>query len=138
MSSFRVRAAFAPLLLAAAACGGEITPTGPGPTVVLTLPASVSDIRGGLQSEQHFRFVVPAGKTRLDVVASGGVGDVDLYVRYNQAPTPALSDCRPNETGSGVTETCAMVDPNPGDWYVALVGYTPYSGVTLTITVTPP
>jgi len=136
MIRFSACATAALALLITAACGGEITPTGPGPAVVLTLPASVSDIGGGRQSEQLFKFAVPAGKTRLDVVVSGGVGDVDLYLRYNQEPTPLLSDCRPNENGNA-TETCAMVDPEPGDWYVTLVGYTPYSGVTLTVSVTP-
>jgi len=135
MIRFSVCTALALVLLTTAACGGEVSPTGPGPAVVLTLPASVTGIAGVPQSERLYKFVVPAGTNQLVVSTSGGIGDADLYVREAQAPSPTFSDCSP-QVPSSSTETCTMTDPDAGEWYVMLVGYTAYSGVTLTVTVT--
>ena len=134
MIRFSVCTAFMLVLLTTVACGGEVTPTGPGPAVVLTLPASVTGIAGVRQSERLYKFVVPTGTNQLVVSTSGGSGDVDLYVREDQAPSPTFSDCSPQVPDSS-TETCTMTQPGAGEWYVMLVGFTAYSGVTLTVTV---
>jgi hypothetical protein len=77
---------------------------------------------------------VPTGATRLDVRTSGGTGDVDLYVRRGQPPAGSTWDC--NSTGDATTESCVITNPVAGEWYVTLLGYQVYAGVSLTATVT--
>jgi vibriolysin len=63
---------------------------------------------------------------------SGGTGDADMYVRFNQAPTSTTYDCRPFRSGNN--ETCTFAAPAHGTWYVMLNGYTSYSNVSLSVT----
>jgi vibriolysin len=72
---------------------------------------------------------VPAGRSTLTVTTSGGTGDVDLYVRFNAAPTLSTFNCRPYRDGN--LETCTISSPAAGRWYIMLNGYSAYSGVAL-------
>lgn len=58
---------------------------------------------------------------RLTVTLSGTTGDLDLYVRFGQAPTSKLYDCRPYSEGSD--ETCEIVAEAAGEAHIALDGY---------------
>ncbi|MCW9015913.1 MAG: PPC domain-containing protein, partial [Kangiellaceae bacterium] len=78
-----------------------------------------------------FPVQVPAGMTSLTATLSGGSGDVDLYVRYSSQPTTSTYDCRPYLTGNN--ESCTINNPQEGNWYISLRGYTNYNGVDLII-----
>lgn len=84
---------------------------------------------------RYFGIEVPAGATKLTVTASGGTGDVDLYVRYGTLPGEFTYDCRPLREGN--EEICTFVSPSAGNWYVMLRGHTAYAGVSLVATVEP-
>ena len=99
---------------------------------ILTRGVPVTGIAGAEDSEQLYRISVPAGVTQLDVQTTGGSGDVDLYVRRGQAPSSTGVDCASEDVAT--VERCTIDAPAAGDWYVLLVGFEPYSGVTLTAT----
>ena len=85
---------------------------------------------GASQSQTFYTLEVPAGATNLSFNTSGGSGDVDLYVKAGSAPTTASYDCRPYIDGNN--ESCPIANIQPGTYHVMLVGYTQYSGATLT------
>ena len=80
-------------------------------------------------SEQFFIMQVPTGATNLSFRISGGSGDADLYVRFGEAPTTSVYDCRPYRNGNN--ETCNFANPQQGVYHVMLRGYRNFSGVTL-------
>ena len=77
----------------------------------------------------NYTLVVPAGRTTLTFVLSGGTGDADMYVRRGSAPTTSTYDCRPYKAGNA--ETCTFSSPVAGTYYVNVRAYSAYSGVTL-------
>ncbi len=119
--------------------------TGPTPTYTTTPPTPtftatpfgnmlqngvpVTNLSGSQNSQTNFTMNVPAGASNLSFVTSGGTGDVDLYVRFGAAPTLSTYDCRPYTSGN--SETCSFASPQVGTYYVMLVGYASYSGVSL-------
>lgn len=89
-----------------------------------------------------YRVFVPTGTTNLTVTLAGGTGDVDLLVRQGQPPaaTTAASAtmCRSENAANG--ETCSFTAAGgltKGTWYIGLLLWDPYAGVTLTATKTP-
>ena len=78
-----------------------------------------------------FPVEIPAGMSSLTVTMSDGSGDADLYVRYASQPTSSAYDCRPYLTGNN--ESCTINNPQQGNWYISIRGYTNYSGVNLNI-----
>ena len=85
-----------------------------------------------------FRFEVPPGTNRLDVLAnlSSAVDDADLYVRYGAPPTPTEYDCSGRVVDNN--ETCRIDSPAVGTWYVGLYALNAFRGVMLTATNTGP
>ncbi|HEX2092979.1 MAG TPA: S8 family serine peptidase, partial [Longimicrobiaceae bacterium] len=139
--------------LAAGTHVGTITITGPGaanpsriisvtltvvPATVIRSGVPVTGLSGASGSQVWYMINVPAGATKLTVTISGagGTGDADLYVDRENAPSLSRWSCRPYYGGNN--ETCAFTGPNPGTWYVMLHGYSSYSAVSLTATVTMP
>jgi hypothetical protein len=96
---------------------------------VLQNGVPVSNLAGGLGSQQFWTMSVPTGASNLQFQTSGGSGDADLYVRFGTAPTMTTYDCRP--FASGNNETCTFASPAAGTWHVMVVGDDPYSGMTL-------
>ena len=88
---------------------------------------------GARFSSSYRKIVVPAGATRLTVTISGGTGDVDLYVRRGAVPSFTVFDCA-SENG-GNTENCTINNPAAGTWFIMLGLWDPYTGATLTATV---
>ena len=77
---------------------------------------------------------VPAGKTNLSVVLSGGTGDADIFVRRQTPPTSTSFTC--SSEGPSTAEACNFTNPAAGTWYILVVSFI-YSGASLTATVTP-
>lgn len=73
-------------------------------------------------------YNIPSGVSQLTFQITGGTGDADLYIRYGDAPTEQLWDCRPYRNGN--EEVCTFNNPQAGTWHVGIRGYTAFSGLT--------
>lgn len=113
-------------------CGG----TTPPPTTGNTLENSVAKANLGSSSELSFTMEVPAGATNLSFDMTGGTGDADLYVKFGSAPTSSSYDCRPYASGN--SESCPISNVQAGTYYVKVVAYSTFSGVSLTGSFTEP
>jgi fungalysin metallopeptidase (M36)/pre-peptidase/fungalysin/thermolysin propeptide len=111
-----------------------ITPT------LLSTNTSLTGLNGELSSETYYRITVPAGIGQLTISTSGGIGDVDLYLRRNAPPAcqigavlgPCVRDFRSSNDGNA--ESIVVNNPAGGDWYLDLFGYEAYGNVKLDIT----
>ncbi|WP_144392087.1 pre-peptidase C-terminal domain-containing protein [Pleionea sediminis] len=87
----------------------------------------------GLSADQgdtlSFYFDVPENSTNLQFQLSGGSGDADLYVRFAQAPTLSVYDCRPYLNGND--EACLIENIQPGRYYVNIRAYNAFSDLSL-------
>lgn len=92
-------------------------------------PLLQSNLTGLAGSAQYFSVTVPQGASNLIIQMSGGSGDADLYVKLGQVPTTGSYDCAPGLDGN--TETCVFSTPAAGTYYIMIMGYTFFSGVTL-------
>jgi serine protease len=72
--------------------------------------------------------MIPAGVSTLTFTISGGSGDADLYVRYNNQPTLNQYNCRPYLDGN--SEQCTINNPQAGTWHVGINAYSAFSGLT--------
>jgi alpha-tubulin suppressor-like RCC1 family protein len=99
----------------------------------LTSGVAVTGISGAASSQRFYKITVPTGATQLSV-STNGSGDLDLYVKRGSEPTRSISDCDSESATS--TESCAIANPQAGDWYIMLYGFTAYSNASLTATVT--
>jgi vibriolysin len=115
---------------APANCGGTTPPPPPPGDGVLTNGVPVTGISDSTNGQKFWSMNVPAGQTTLTFTISGGTGDADLYVQSGTKPTTTSYACRPYKTGNA--ETCTFTPPTAGTYYVMLVAYASYSGVTLT------
>lgn len=106
-------------------------PPPPPPTTPLSngVPVAVSGAAG---SQMFYSFVVPAGLPSLSVVLQGPNGDADLFVKWGEAPLGGAADCA--STSSTSNETCNIVSPKAGTWYVRVDGFSAFTGATLTAT----
>ncbi|HEX3127848.1 MAG TPA: PPC domain-containing protein, partial [Thermoanaerobaculia bacterium] len=96
---------------------------------VLQNGVPVTNLAGGLGSQQFWTMSVPSGASNLQFQTSGGTGDADLYVRFGSAPTLTTYDCGP--VTSDNSEICSFPSPAAGTWHVMVDGYASYSGMTL-------
>ena len=95
-----------------------------------------------------YAITVPAGVERLTVTSSGGRhgtngganndngSGADLYLRFNNAPTTAVYDCR--STGNDNNESCTIDNPAAGTWYVRLSAGSSFRNVQLDATIRTP
>lgn len=116
----------------------QVVLTGTAQMYPVRLPNSVplTALSGASGSLTYFYIDIPASTSTLTVQASGGTGDVDLYVRRGSLPTTDSYDCR--SWFGRPTETCTLANPAVNRHFVALKGTTAYSGVTLTGTYVSP
>jgi len=115
-----------------------ITPT------PLSTNVTLSGLAGDLTSETFYRIAVPAGASTISISTNGGTGDVDMLLRRGSpAVCPvlaALAECLfdKSSTIDGNAESIILTNPAEGDWYLDLLGFVDYVGVTLDITTTFP
>ncbi|MEQ1512549.1 MAG: proprotein convertase P-domain-containing protein [Lysobacteraceae bacterium] len=96
---------------------------------VLSNGVPVTGLGAATGASLNYTMVVPTGASNLTFTTSGGTGDVDMYVKWNAAPTDTVYDCRP--FASGNAETCTFATPSPGTYYVRLKAYATFAGVSL-------
>jgi len=86
-----------------------------------TVPSSAEN------SINTYTLEVPPGMDKLVVILTGGEGDPELYVNFDE---PFLQSEDPTaECASetfGAEETCEIDDPLPGTWYIEVFGDTDY------------
>jgi serine protease len=110
--------------------GSVTVSTGGGGGTVLSNGVPVTGLSAATGASLNYTIVVPAGASNLNIVTSGGTGDMDLYVKSGSAPTDTVYDCRPYKTGNA--ETCTFATPTAGTYYVRLKAYSSFSGLSLT------
>jgi len=95
----------------------------------------VTALSGVAGSRRLFRLHVPEGAGTLIFQTFGGAGDLDLFVRYGDLPDPftGLFDCI--SAGWSNEESCMLMNPPAGDWFVLLYGYGDYADATLLASV---
>lgn len=113
----------------AANCGGT-TPPPPPTGNALTNGQAKTGLSGSANQQLEFTLEVPAGATGLSFDMTGGSGDADLYVKFGSAPTTSSYDCRPYKGGN--VESCPITTAQAGTYYVKVIGYSAFSGVSLT------
>ncbi|QOL25959.1 S8 family serine peptidase [Thalassotalea sp. LPB0316] len=118
----------------ASSCSGTTPP--PPPPSGNVLENGIAQTNLSSSSEISFTMEVPAGATNLSFDMSGGSGDADLYVKFGSAPTLSSYDCRPYKNGN--SESCPITNVQAGTYYVKVVAYSAFSGVTLTGSYTEP
>lgn len=116
----------------ASSCSG----TTPPPPTGNVLENGVAKTGLSSSSEINFTMEVPAGATDLTFNMSGGTGDADLYVKFGSAPTSNSYDCRPYKNGNA--ESCPISNVQAGTYYVKVIAYSAFSGVSLTGSYTEP
>ena len=120
----------------ASSCGGGTTEPPTPPTTGDVLENGVAKTNLGSSTELSFTMVVPAGATELNFDMAGGTGDADLYVKFGSAPTSTSYDCRPYKGGN--SESCPIASAQEGTYFVKVVAYSTFSGVSLTGSFTEP
>ena len=88
---------------------------------------------------EHTFFTVslPPGLLKAEFSTGGGTGNCDLYVNY--ASQPADFDFGAfgfSSVSAGNNENIAINNPIPGNYYILVYAFTPYSGVTMDVSVT--
>jgi hypothetical protein len=79
--------------------------------------------------DQFFKIDVPTGTERLEVDLFDGVGEAELFMRHESAPTPTTFDISSNAPGAG--DKIGFNDPTPGVWYILLDSEYVFSGVSI-------
>ncbi len=121
-------------LLAGVSGGGPVAESGELINGVAKINLAAST--GGTD---FFTIDVPEGATNLTFAMSGGASsrdDADLYVRFGNAPTQSLYECRPYKSGNN--EVCTFAAPSAGIYHVMIRGYSSYSNVSLLATFDEP
>lgn len=95
----------------------------------LTNGTAVTGLSGAAGAALSYVMQVPAGASNLNFAMSGGTGDADVYVKFGSEPTTSSYDCRPYKSGNA--ESCAFATPQTGTYYVKIIGYSAFSGVSL-------
>lgn len=108
----------------------SVTVSSGGGGTVLSNGVPVTGLSAATGASLNYTMVVPAGASNLTFTASGGTGDMDMYVKSGSAPTDTVYDCRPYVNGNA--ETCTFATPTAGTYYVRLKAYSAFSGVSLT------
>lgn len=104
----------------------------------LTSGVAITGLSGAEGSAKYFRIAVPQGATKLVFATTGGGAgaDIDIYV------TPAVIPTYANEQFHAFTasaeETITINNPQARYYFLFLDGFTAYTDLTVTATVTEP
>ena len=115
--------------------GGTAPPPPPPPTTTPLVNGESLELGAMAASTQQFFVLdVPASATEVEFVMSpgeGASGDSDLYVRFGEAPTGTLYDCRPF-TGGTMQEVCTFSPSQAGQYFVRINAWSASNGYSLT------
>src|SRR5262249_25416456 len=112
---------------------------------LLTAGDSVTGLSGVTGSETLSRIPVPPGATALEVSTSGGIGNVDIYLKKGRPAVCQTSSlvslpCRYDKASDakGNAESIVIQNPEATDWYLVVSGSEGYAEVTLKTNVVMP
>jgi endonuclease I/fibronectin type 3 domain-containing protein len=106
-----------------------ITVTSPSAGNVLSNGVAVTGLSAATNSSVEYSMVVPTGASQLSFSIGGGTGDADIYVRFGNAPTTSVYDCRPYVGGNA--EVCDISTAQAGTYYIIIRAYSDFNGVSL-------
>ncbi len=107
----------------------EVGDTGPD-AIELVNRTPLTGLTGAVGEAVLYRIDVDAGAAGpLQILTSGGRGNVTVHVSLDEAPTLETYDYRSARPGNN--ESIRIATPEVGSYYVLVVGETAYSGVTL-------
>ncbi|WP_444995500.1 PPC domain-containing protein [Aliikangiella sp. IMCC44359] len=111
--------------------------SGPPPDGQILYEESVNVKYLASNSWKYFKLKADPSIDRFDIITSGGEGDVDLYVRYNEEVSASQFDCRPYKEGND--EICTFTNQSQeGDfYYIGVYGYRTSRNFTLKATTYP-
>jgi V8-like Glu-specific endopeptidase len=69
----------------------------------------------------EYTVVIPAGASNLVIATTNANADLDLHVRFGQAPTLTTFDCRPFLNGGN--ESCTFPTPSAGTYFLRVYGF---------------
>jgi pseudolysin/vibriolysin len=95
---------------------------------------AVRNLSGNKTSTYDYKFVVPEGASKVEISTSLGTGDVDMYVKAGSFATTTSYDYRPYRSGNSEAVAISGAQVKPGVYYVMLLGFQSYKGVTLKAT----
>jgi hypothetical protein len=111
------------------------------PPTALQDGVALPDRAGAFGSLTYYSFDVPSGPANrvLQVRIRGGTGDADLAIRLGAKPTLTSSDCVSLATTGfyNALDFCSVLSPDPGRWYIAIIGTESYQAVTLDARILP-
>lgn len=105
-------------------------PPPPPPSTPLANGVPVTGLSAAAGNQAYYKLEVPAGASTLTFTLQGGTGDADLFVKRGFEPTDVVFDCV--SAGATSNETCSFTAPAAGTWFVRIVAFSAYNGVTLT------
>jgi hypothetical protein len=69
----------------------------------------------------EYTVVIPPGASNLSIVTTDATADLDLYVRFSQAPSLTTFDCRPFLSSGN--ESCNFPTPSAGTYFIRVYGF---------------
>jgi hypothetical protein len=103
-----------------------------GPPAITSLAKAVPalNLAGAPGSERLYSLSIPGGQSFASFALSGGTGNADLFVSFNEVPSAANADWQ--SAGTGASEKVVVTNPPAGTAYILVRGGGGYGGVTLT------
>ena len=95
----------------------------------LTDNASIR-IAASAGSDSHYTIYVPHNARQLEIITSGGAGDLDLFLNVGRPADERSYQFR--SIGNTNSERIVVPNPQAGTWYLTVKAFRGYSGATLT------
>jgi serine protease len=104
--------------------------------IVLANGVPISNLSAVADTETLYKITVPAGASNLTFATTGASGDADIFVRAGVPPTDMTFDC--SSTSPTTTENCTVASPQAGTYYLLVLAWSDYTGVSVTASYTAP
>jgi len=121
------------------ACAAFATMANPmGPNTVVNAGTPVTIDSGTSGSDRFYYVEVPPCATSVQFAIeplAGASGDADLLIKFGAQATRVSFD-RKSDTAASSSESITVASPQPGGWYISVLGASDYTRVKLMVTVT--
>ncbi len=99
------------------------------PIIPLINTVTQWELSGNESSYAYYKITVPENQEVFIIKTWGGIGDCDMYIKFNDIPTDDSYDSASSNSSSD--ETIRISTPQAGDYFILLYGYDAYSGISL-------
>jgi len=79
----------------------------------------------------YYKIEIPPDHYNFEITTSGGTGDCDIAVSYNQFPTDEI--CDHESSGFSNDERIVIPEPAAGEWYIMLYAYEHFQNLTFAV-----